>query len=154
MTADRRTRQNVPNARRSVSSPIDPLHHGRWQGVGIVALAVAACGLLGACSSDDDGGGSAVDTTLSSGPVVTTAGDGSDPATTAASGAPVSTDLRGYFESIGVAPDVADCYAAALADIGITEVGLLETDPEKSAAAAALFDACIADPTGAATSTS
>ena len=85
----------------------------------------------------------------------TAAGDTGSAATTTAGadGASATTDLAGYYESIGVAPDVADCYARALADIGITEVGLLETDPEKSAAAAALFDGCIADPSGTATST-
>ena len=121
--------------------------------MGLVALAVAAVGILGACSSDDNNGGaSGADTTAPSGPVVTTAGNDSGPASTAAGGAPATTDLAGYYESIGVAPDVAECYSAALAEIGITEVGLLETDPEKSAAAAALFDACVADPSGAATS--
>ena len=165
MTADRRIQPTVPKRLGSISRPIGPFRHRGWRQVTVIALTVAAAGFLGACSSDDTGGAAAPETTAASGPAVTTAGnegsvaaaagDAGSAATTAAGtdGASATTDLAGYYESIGVAPDVADCYARALADIGITEVGLLETDPEKSAAAAALFDGCIADPSGTATST-
>ena len=124
--------------------------------MGAVALAVTFSGLSFACSSDDGGDavGPAV-TTASAGAAATAADDGTAAATSAgdpAAGGPATTDLAGYYESIGVAPDVADCYARELEKLGITEVGLLETDPEKSAAAAGLFDACVADPTGSATS--
>jgi hypothetical protein len=133
----------------------------RLQTVGIrrAAFALLLSVAAGACSSgSDDAGG----TTAAPSPTTASVSSGSDaPPATAADGeeattvpaAPDTTTLAGYYESLGVAPDVAECYARELAALGITEIGDLEADAEKSAAAAGRFDACIADPTtGASTS--
>ena len=117
----------------------------------LVVLAVLA---LSACSSDGPAGGAGDDA-----PATTAgAGVGADGGTTVPAGSVTAPAVQSpeamfeYYQKLGVAEPVIDCYLEALADLGVTSLNQLEDDQALGAEAADRFDGCVAE-LGTATTT-
>lgn len=109
-------------------------------------LAVVA---LGACSSGVDpatGSEATVPAPGAGGTGVTT--EGGTPVTSGATGVEVVQSpaaIEEYYQKLGVAQPVIDCYLEALDELGVTSLNQLEDDQTLGAEAADRFDGCVAE---------